>query len=250
MVTPRMKRLIASELPLALVSLTIATLAVDLVIAARPAALTALRAGLQHFVDTGAGWPGLFAASVGVAASAISAVVVARFIRGVQAAPYVWIAPWLLGACAWLMGTIPARLPLPMSPFDFAVLSALLLIGGGEVFMPRSLLRSLTGGLLICAPFVMLIIGYAQQTTPIGFDSKAQLYGAALGFSAILTIALSLTTHRMQAERDAERAREQQSDQLRAQVVELLERCSASEARARAAEQQLARLGYAPIPRR
>lgn len=249
--TPRIKRFaLPSELPLALASLVIVTAGVDLLIALRPAALSPLRDGLQRWVNTGAGWPALFAASVAVLAAASAAAILAAFIRGVQRAPYVWLAPWLVGGCTVLMGSMPVKLPLPMSTPVFAGLSALLLIGGGEVFRPASLLRSCMGGLLLCSPFVMLTLGYAQSTPPTQFGAQAQLFGAALAFAALVAILLSVTAQRMLADRSDASAHERQTDQLRARIFELLERCNANEARAIRAEQQLTQLGYPPNSRR
>ncbi|MBN1653813.1 MAG: hypothetical protein JXA30_08560 [Deltaproteobacteria bacterium] len=231
-------------LPLALVSLVVVTAVVDILLAFQPAIISPLRDGFLRWVGRGTGlssWPGLFAASMSVLSIAVAAAVLARFVHGVKIAPYRWLAPFLVSVCTMVMIGLTAELPWAAPTPFFVALSAFLIVGGGEVFLLGSILRMLSGLILIFTPLSLLAIGYLQSKPNAGFSSAEQLFTVVLALESIGTLAISIVGQRVT--RDASRtadAAEEQTDYLRLQIIELLERCNAIQARASRAEKQVA----------
>jgi hypothetical protein len=225
--------------PLTLVSLVAVTVGVDLLLAFQPAMTSPLRERFQHWVGTGS-WSGLFASSISVLCVAVTAAILATFVRGVKSAPYVWLASMFVSTCTLVMNGVSAELPWPIPSPLFAVLSALLLIGGGEVFLLGSRLRMVSGVMLSFAPLALLAIGYAQSNPIASFNSNEQLFAAILALTSVGTLTLSTVSQRILEHASDRDSNPQASDYLRTQIIQLLERCNATEARALRAEQQLA----------
>jgi hypothetical protein len=229
--------------PIALLSLVIITACVDILLAFQPAMIAPLRDGFQNWVGAGSGlssWPGLFAASISVLAISVSAAILVSFIRGVKKAPYVWLASLFVSTCTLVMNGLSVKLPWSIPTPLFTTLSALLLIGGGELFLRESVLRICSGIALILTPLALLAVGYVQSNPQAGFNADAQLFAIILAMTSFGTLALSVVSQRMLHDTANRTSMEQKSEQLRIQVVELLERCNAADARAMRAEQQLA----------
>lgn len=236
--------------PLALVSVVVVTACVDLLLAFQPTLIFPLRDGFQRWVGTGTGlssWPGLFAASISVVSIAVAAAILVRFIHGVKRAPYVWLASMFVSTCMLVMNGLSVKLPWPGPTAFFTALSVLLLIGGGEVFLIGSVLRICTGIMLIFAPLACLVIGYVQSKPIANLTSGEYLFAVVLALASLGTLALSVVSQRMLDAAANRLSSEQQAEYLRTQIVELLERCKATEARAFRAEQKLAQQLAFPV---
>jgi hypothetical protein len=229
--------------PLALLALVAITACVDLLLAFQPTVIWPLRDGFQRWVGTGTGlssWPGLFAASISVVSIAVAAAILVSFIHGVKRAPYVWLASMFVSTCMLVMNGLSVKLPWPGPTPFFTALSVLLLISGGAVFLLGSVLRICTGIMLIFVPFVLLLVGYLQSKPIANLSSGELLFTAILALATLGTLALSIVSQRMLEDADNRASSERQAEYLRTQIIELLERCKATEARAFRAEQQLA----------
>jgi hypothetical protein len=236
--------------PLALGSLVVVTIVVDILLAFQPAIISPLRDGFQHWVGAGTGlssWPGLFAASVSVLSISVAAAILSKFIQGVKKAPYLWLAPLLVSACTLVINGLSAKLPWPVPTPLFAALSALLIVGGGEVFLIGATLRIISGLTLIFAPLALLGFGYLQSKPVAGFNADEQLLMVILVLASLGALAISVVSQRLLQDLSKHTATEQKSDYLRSQIIELLERCNTTEARALRAEQQLAQLQAFPV---
>ena len=123
-------------LPIVFMSLFAVMAAVDAMIALQPTVLRPLRDSFQHWVGAGwiaPSWASMFATGVAVAGIAIAASLLSAFVRGVQTAPYLWLAPIVVGSGAALMARMPVELPVPFSAPAFALLSAFAVLGGGAL---------------------------------------------------------------------------------------------------------------------
>src|SRR5262245_20450421 len=221
-------------LPIVFMSLLAVVLAVDAMIGLQPAVLAPLRDGFQHWVGAGwvaPSWASVFATGVAVAGIAIAASVLSVAIRGVQAAPFVWLAPIVVGSGAALMARLPAQLPVPFSAPGFTLLAAGALLGGGALLRGDSFSLRFTAAFVLALPLILLAIGYSQGATSHG----ATEYLLVLVLTTVVIAVLGYAT-RERAPGDSEGQGEQ--------LVELLERARTAEARATFAEQQLASAGY------
>ena len=161
--------------PIVLIALFIVLAAVDLLLALQPALLRSLRASWESFAPSGrpgSPLPTLLAATGAISGIALSATLVAAFIRAVRRAPFTWLTPSLIGLWSVLISGVTS-LPLPISAVLFAGASALLLAGGGVLLQQRAPGRAWLGGLLLLMPLVLLVAAYAARGS--GFDRDAQL---------------------------------------------------------------------------
>jgi hypothetical protein len=233
---------------LVLVSLLVVVAAVDLLLVLQPALILSLRNGWQHALPAGglpATWTSLLAAGVAVAGISIAAAVLSTFIRGVQAAPYAILAPVLVGCCTLVIGRMQVDLPLPVSPALFAAIGTLLLVGGGNLFRSGSFRANCAGTLLVATPLALLSAGYfsiqgGHAAAQHPFDRTAQMFTFVLALASIGAPLLAIACRRL---RRAPGDWAEGADELGGQLVELLERAEASEARAREAEHRLAQRG-------
>jgi hypothetical protein len=223
-------------LPLILISLFLVMAAVDGLLVLQPRALQPLRASWQSWAGAGwipASWASLFATSVAVACCAVSAAVLATFIRAVQTAPYMWLAPLVVGVCCALIGGSVSALPIPIPPGLFAVISTLMLLGGGALVYYDSLAQRCAGALLLVAPIGLLVADAAQPGASSSAIHALPRVVALLAVAAVAALLLSLANRRVHA---PDRSPEQMGERL----LELLERAKAGEARAELAERELA----------
>ena len=150
------------SLPLVLTCLFVAVAAVDAVLALQPGLLSALRSHWQQALPAGVSpWATLSAAAVIVGGVSLAATLLAGFIRGVRAAPYLCLAPLWVGSCMLVIGRLPFLLPLPVPPPMFIASCALLFVGGGVLFERRAPLWNALGALLCLLPPALLALGYA-----------------------------------------------------------------------------------------
>jgi hypothetical protein len=239
-------------LPLVLISLLVVVAAVDVLLVLQPALILSLRNGWQHALSTGGiptTWASLVAAGVAVAGIAVAAAVLSTFIRGVQAAPYVILAPLLVGCCTLVIGRMQLDLPVPVSPPVFAAIGTLLLIGGGSLFRSSSFLANCAGALLAAAPLALLSAGYfgiqgSHAAALHPFDRTAQMFAFVLAFASVGAPLLAIACRRL---RSAAGNWAEGADELGGQIVELRERAEASEARAAESERRLSQHGGRPM---
>jgi hypothetical protein len=235
-------------LPLLLLSLFAAVFVVDLLLAMQPALVRSLRDSWQGSLPArafGAPWPTLLAASVSFAGIAAGAALLGRFVRIAQTAPYLALAPLLVGFCAVAIGGMSITLPLPLSAPVFACGSALLLIAGGTLFRSESFGGNLAGAFLLATPLALLGGAYLlvegnSSAAAQPFDQTAQRLMFVLGMASIGTPLIAFA-----APRGLRRERPSAADsgEVGEQMVELLERARESEDRALAAERQLVLVG-------
>jgi hypothetical protein len=159
--------------------------------------------------------------------------VLATFIRGVQTAPYVWLAPLVVGVCCALIGGSVSELPIPMPPRLFAVISALMLLGGGALVYYDSLAQRCAGALLLVAPIGLLIADAAQAGASSSAINALPRVIALLAIAAAAALLLSLANRRVLVPGGS-------PEQMGERLLELLERAKAGEARAELAERELA----------
>jgi hypothetical protein len=236
---------------LVLISLLVVVAAVDVLLVLQPALILSLRNGWQHALGSGGiptTWASLVAAGVSVAGIAIAAAVLSTFIRGVQVAPYVMLAPLLVGCCMLVIGRMQIDLPVPVSAPVFAAIGTFLLIGGGSLFRSRSFRAYCAGALLVAAPLALLSAGYfglqgSHAAAQHPFDRTAQMFTFVLAFASMGAPLLAIACRRL---RSAAGSWADGADELGGQIVELVERAEASEARASEAERRLAQRGGRP----
>lgn len=231
-------------LPLLLLSLFAAVFVVDLLLVMQPALVRSLRDSWQGWMQLrafGSPWPTLFAASLSFAGIAVGAALLGRFVRVVQTAPYLGLAPLLVGFCAVAIGGMSITLPLPVSAPVFACGSALLLIAGGALFRSESFAGNLAGAFLLATPLALLAGAYLliegnSSAAVQPFDQTAQRMMFVLGMASIGTPLIALAAPRgLRRERSSEAA----GGDVGEQILELLQRARQSEDRAVEAERRL-----------
>ena len=235
-------------LPVVLISLFAVVAAVDMLLVAQPPVVLSLRSSWQQLVHAGGiptTWGNLLAAGVGVAGIAVAAAILSAFIRIAHTAPYATLAPVLVGCCTLVLGRMPVSLPVPVSVPLFAGLTTLLLIGGGNLFRRSGFFLNSAGALLASTPLALLWAGYfgghSGQATPPPFDRNAQVFMFVLAFVSIGAPLLAIACRRPRRANWGDNA-----DELGGQIVDLMARAEAGEARAAAAERQLRQHGGEP----
>ncbi len=164
--------------------------------------------------------------------------VMARFARGVQTAPFVWLAPVLVGFSSLVIGRMSLTLPLPISLEAYAVVSALMLLGGGALVQEKRALPTFTGTLLITLPVALLAIAYAARggagsgdaAATLGNEARVLFFVLSATTVGVALIAL-LTPAPAQLAHDAQRAREHEQ-----RLAHAREQVRLSEGRAKLAE--------------
>lgn len=226
-------------LPIVFMSLFAMTAAADAMIALQPSVLRPLRDSFQHWAGAAGGvvpsWASVFATGVAMAGIAITASLLSVFVRGVQKAPYMWLAPIVVCAGAALMARLPVDLPVAFSAPAFTLLSACAVLGGGAMLRRDAFSTRFAGVLVMATPLLLLAIGYSQGT-PTHTPQAATEFVFLLAVTTFTSAVLAWVTR----EREAGFGEDGQGEQL----VALLERARTAEARATFAEQQLASAGY------
>jgi hypothetical protein len=226
-------------LPIVFISLFAVTAVADALIALQPSVLRPLRDSFQHWVAAGGAtpsWASVFASGVAMAGIAIAASLLSVFVRGVQQAPYTWLAPIVVCAGAALMARLPVELPVPFSAPAFTLLGACAVLGGGAMLRRDAFAARFAAVLVMATPVLLLAIGYSQggsTHTP----QAATEFVFLLAMTTFTTAVLAWVTRETSF---GDSGAGGQGEQL----VELLERARTAEARATFAEQQLASAGY------
>jgi outer membrane biosynthesis protein TonB len=140
------------------------------------------------------------AAGIAIGGTAIGVALLSAFVRGVQAHPFAWLAPVLVGFSTLVMTGLPIDLPWQsLSLRLFAVLAGLTMLGGGAVMQMRGLTSIVAGTLLLLLPMLVLIAGYAALPPGLpavlsGLDASSQLFlfvlaltSVGIGFMAFVT---------------------------------------------------------------
>jgi hypothetical protein len=225
-------------LPVVLSVLLVVVAIVDLLIAAQPPFLRALEGVLRRFAaisGVSATWSSVTAAAISLAGLALAASLSLAFIRAFQQAPYVGLAPPLIGFAAWVMGSIPVALPLHVTPQIFAGFTAFLVFAGGGMLCATAFAHRLVGMCLLGTPLFVLTMSYLLSTDVehFPFDQHAQLVFLMLLVATVGTTLIALVWPRgLTAIAGLESAR----------LHELSEQARTHEARAAEAERRLASL--------
>ena len=235
------------SLPLVLTCLFVAVAAVDALVALQPGLLGALRSRWQQAVPIGSSpWATLLAAAVIVGGVALTATMLASFIRSVRAAPYVCLAPLWVGSCMLVIGRLPFELPLPVPAPAFIASCALVFVGGGVLFERRAALWNALGALLCLLPPALLALGYGLAPEA-RFDGNAALMLAVVVLAAagapIIAIASRVHGPRvgpLTADDMIEQEALARQEVFDSQIAELAARVRETEERAVRAERQLA----------
>jgi hypothetical protein len=186
------------------------------------------------------------AAGLAIGGTALGVAALSMFVRGVQAHPFSWLAPVLIGFSTMVMTGIPVELPWSAVSFRvFTVLAGLTVLGGGAVMQMRGLWSIAAGTLLLLLPMLAMLAGYAAQ--PIGLqaalgqlDASAQLFLFVLSLTSVGIGFMAIVTER--SAQDAALIAQHQH----AHVAEALQRAAHAERRAQLAEQQLRSRGAVP----
>lgn len=227
------------SLPIVLISLFIVVAAVDVLLAMQPRLLQTLRAYWSAPAAGGTTSSALTAASLIVGGVALSATILAAFIRGVRSAPYLCITPVWVCACMVAIARVETPLPLPVATPVFVAISALLFVSSGVLFESASRSSNLIGTAASLLPLTLLSIGYAfnaDAQANFGGDSMLMLFVLALAGAGAPAIAVACRANgaRVLGGQFAV------PDSTGAQIVALLERARLGEERAVQAERQLA----------
>ena len=134
---------------------------VDALIVTQPEFVHSLREDWEQWVAAGisAPWATLLAASATVLCAALAASLVIVVVRGVTDAPYLTLAAALVVGCSFQISRMTLEIPLRMPVPLFALVSAVLLLGGGAFFQTRSRMLNLSGGFLTALPLALLGVG-------------------------------------------------------------------------------------------
>jgi hypothetical protein len=224
-------------LPIVFMSLFAVMVAADAMIAIQPTVLRPLRDSFQHWVGAGwiaPSWASVFATGVAVLAITVAASLLSVFVRGVQTAPYTWLAPIVVGSGAALMGRLPVELPIPFSAPAFALISACAVLGGGALLRRDAFATRFTAVLVMATPLILIAIGYSNG----GSSHTPHAVGEFIFLLAMTTFTTAVLGY-VTRERSLGEA-----DGSGEQLMDLLERARTAEARAAFAEQQLASAGY------
>jgi hypothetical protein len=224
-------------LPIVFMSLFAVTLAADAVIVLQPSLLRPLRHTFQHWAEAGGAvpsWASVFATGVAITGIALAASLLSVFVHGVQKAPYLWLAPIVVGTGAALMARLQVELPVPFSAPGFALLGACAVLGGGAMLRPDAFATRFAAMLVMATPLISLAIGYSQ-------GGSTHMPQAATEFVLLLAMTTFTTAVLAWVTREAPLG---DADETGEQLVALLERARTAEARATFAEQQLASAGY------
>lgn len=225
-------------LPIVLMSLFAVTIAADALIALQPSVLRPLRDSFQGWAGAGGAtpsWASVFATGVAIAGIALAASLLSVFVRGVQKAPYLWLAPIVVGSGAALMARLTVELPVPFSGPAFALLSACAVLGGGAMMRRDSFATRFAAVLVMGTPLALLAIGYANGGTSHTTHAVNE-FAFLLAMTTLTTAVLGYVTRETLGETGGSDSGEQ--------LMGLLERARTAEARAAFAEQQLASSGY------
>ena len=144
-------------------------------------------ASLQH----GNSWilPAV-AAGIVIAAASLAMLLLSAFVRGVQRAPYLWLAPVLVGFSTLVLARLHVELPFYGVPLElFALLSGLLLLGGGALVQIRGVACTLSGTLMVVLPSATFIAGHIVRA-----QGLAAAYAHADTASGLFLFVLVLTS--------------------------------------------------------
>ncbi len=180
--------------PLVIAGFVLAATCAYVALALRPQWAAALRAAWDGVLQAGRGgvWilP-LLAAVAAVLGVVLAAFLLSAFVRGVQAAPYAWLAPVLVGFSSFVLARM--RIDLPLGPVPaplFATLSGLLLLGGGALAQVRGWPAKLSGALALGLPLLLLGCAYARAGGGLlpawrALDPTAGLFLFVLGLTSV-----------------------------------------------------------------
>lgn len=249
-------------LPMLIAGMVLLVAVPPVVMVLRPALVQSLMAfmGSAASADHNPSWilPAL-AVGVVVGAAVLALVVLAAFARGVAHAPFLWLAPVLVGFSTTVLVSTRVTLPLPgLSAALFAPAAGLLLIGGGALIQLRGWPLKVAGSLVVALPLLALLAAYTQAAGNAAgvwdsLDTSARLFLFVLtltccGVALVASVAhpAAVQSASTQLGQGWQQDREQLADALEClRLTELL--LEAAEQRAQLAEHSVQARGFVHV---